>query len=284
MKWKFARVRLVLGSLLVFALLFNVSSTAMAAPQQNEESGSHTFYDDEGKMNELVVVRTSEQVIAQLYIEGTLNQESIVERSTGNITGFKDFGNASIKTTVDHVIQNLDITDNSVSDNQNSSLKIASDSPKGSLIGGKYSEPWERFGYLYVDVTKKESAEYVFEFNKGTAITSIAASIVSFVIFSAIAPGTIVALIGGIVIGIVAGEIQSFFSGKFKTINTTENYEVWCNNKLGLRANKDFKYIWGYNQYTGAQEVKSDGQSGGVYWTNDDMLDFGIYNVMLMEL
>ena len=77
MKWK--NTRFVVSFLLVFALIFNVSTAAMAAPQQNEERGSHTFYDDEGKMNELVVVRTSEQVIAQLYIEGALNQESIAE-------------------------------------------------------------------------------------------------------------------------------------------------------------------------------------------------------------
>lgn len=60
--------------LTVIALLFNVSRTAFAAPQHNEESGSYRFYDDEGKMNELVVVRTSEKVIAQLYIEGARRQ------------------------------------------------------------------------------------------------------------------------------------------------------------------------------------------------------------------
>lgn len=183
-----------------------------------------------------------------------------------------------------NIVGDHTFTDTSISDNQTSTLKIASDSPKGSLIGGKYSQVWERFGYLYVDVTQRESAEYFFEFDKSTAVTSIVTSLFAYAIFSVIAPGTIIALIGGIAFGIVGGEIQSFFSGKFKTINTTENYEVWCNNKLGLAANKDFKYLWGYNQYTGLQDVKFDEQVGGVYWTNDEMLDIGIYNVMLMEL
>lgn len=257
----------------------------MAAPLQDEDRGSHTFYDDEGKVNELIVVRTSEQVIAQLYIEDILNQESIVEMSNCTMTGFKDYGNIPINTTVDQVLQNSEITDTSISDNQTiSSLKIASDSPKGSFIAGQYSEVWERFGYLYVDITQSESSEYVFQFDKNTALTTIAASIVAAAIFGGFTVASVIALLGSIIIGVIAGEIQSFFSGKFKAITTTENYEVWCNNKLGLSANKEFKYIWGYNQYTAAVDVKSDGQSGGVYWTNDDMLDIGIYNVMLMEL
>ena len=92
-----------------------------------------------------------------------------------------------------------------------------------------------------------------------------------------ISVNAIIGLIGSIVIGIVGGEIQSYFSGKFKTITTTENYEVWSNSKLGLRTFKEFKYIWGYNQQTGAQETMFSGQSGGVTWTNNDMLDTGIY-------
>ena len=68
---------------------------------------------------------------------------------SGSITGFKDFGDTPINTTTSQVLDVEEVSSSPENhQTSNSSLIEVNSTPNGVLAGSKYSDAWDRYGYL----------------------------------------------------------------------------------------------------------------------------------------
>lgn len=154
----------------------------------------------------------------------------------------------------------------------NDSVSVMSPTGSGwSLIDAKSSSAWGETGTLYRQSVVEDTSYYELNISAGTALSAVASAI-----DIVITRGGLTTLLRTLTYSIGGAVIDDPIVGPLDATRYQDNYEVYSQNELGLSTYK-YRVVANHN---GATATVFD---GGDTRTNNEMLDAGIYNVIIFN-
>ncbi|WP_153062643.1 hypothetical protein [Metasolibacillus meyeri] len=145
-----------------------------------------------------------------------------------------------------------------------------------SFHKSEYSSAWKSTGNLYKKTTISYGKEHIFEFSKGTKVST------AITILTTIGNFNVVATLISLGITIIGATIDMYATGKYKVRYTKDDIVVVCKNELGLSTYQTQVDAYVYSSTTGKlsiDRIRVDGDTR----SHSDMIHAGIYNVMIFN-
>ncbi len=267
---------------------------AVNAQEINKGNVSNIQIEDpEYGLIDLKTIVKEEKVITKTYNGDELLSKTIVYKTDGRIEEFDNLGNKQTFYIEDY-IKNADGTkvdpsifaesniynDKESNDNllQKSEISIMStySIPSGyEHVMSEYSSTWEAWGDLFKNTTRTYGQQRIFEFSKGTKVSTVIS------ILTAIGNFNVYATLISIGISIIGAAIDSYNRGTFQTITVRDDLIVVVNRKLGLQTYKARVSAFIYSQTTGKQSIELIRTEGSAL-SYSDMIHMGIYNIVAL--
>ncbi|MBB5174712.1 hypothetical protein [Texcoconibacillus texcoconensis] len=148
----------------------------------------------------------------------------------------------------------------------------------GTHIDTHYSNEWGETGYLYLDETTSYGTSYTFAYQAGDALVTIAGALAGYK-----TGGALPAVLAAFGTEFANDIILSPFEGTVRTRDRNTTYSVTSQGELGLEVehgivDTEAEDDLGNTYYVNPTEYGDDSMS------NQEMLDMGIYNVVIDNL
>jgi hypothetical protein len=182
------------------------------------------FVDEEGRNNKMVIEMGAEENIVSIFVDGELEQQSVVDIDTGEITGFANYGerefekNISDLITVDNTLAEEDDVVSPMALNYYS--RVASKKSVSSSVCVKTIT-----AYLYEKTTITNSKRYLVNYSRGEALSAIVVTIISaFVFKSKITVKYLKEALFGVGASVVLGALKDGFKGAWQVRTHVADY------------------------------------------------------------
>lgn len=231
------------------------------------------FTDENGKINKLVTEQNEEFVSVSLYIEGELEQQSRVNKQTGEVTGFSEYGENHFEKELSDFITEGQQSINFQPFAVGSYSKVAERKSVSNALCTKVVT-----AILYEKTTNSQTKKYNISYSKEELLTTILASIAAAVILKT--PLTLTnlqALLVGTGTSVAGSKILSAFDGHYQVNIQVKDYyaNVGSSKYFTNKVTKETMVL--YNQKTGKDASKVIGTHVTAYGNPTD------YQVMLSQ-
>ncbi|OWR29839.1 hypothetical protein CDO73_12185 [Saccharibacillus sp. O23] len=250
---------------------------------------------DQGDTSNFEVLDNSGQRNVKQFINGELVAEATYDKQKGTVTTVDAEGQKTVQKADDLVKVSSEIpaedekalsegfeqsnaeqgfSPNSAPNAAPSAIEgkaAAAASPGFNLVKSKYNTAWNQYGYLYQKQTVQDTKHYELNVSAGTLVATIAA-----VVDVILTKGGLTVLLRTLLYsaaGVVIDKpIRSFSAKKYLT-----EIEVYSQGLLGLKSEQFIVTATVDSKYGQVHD-------GGDTRTYDEMLDNGVYNVVLQKL
>ncbi|MEK5079127.1 hypothetical protein MKX73_09425 [Solibacillus sp. FSL W7-1436] len=188
--------------------------------QTNPEIFSEEFIDENGKNNRLVTEQNEDYVIVSLYIEGELEQQSIVNKQTREVTGFSEYGENHFEKELPDLITVGEQSNNIQPFAVGSYSKVAERKSVSNALCTKVVT-----AILYEKTTNSTTSKYNLHYSKAELLTTILASIAAAVILKTpLTLANLEALLVGTGTSVAGSKILKAFDGTFQVKIQVKDY------------------------------------------------------------
>lgn len=224
------------------------------------------YVDEEGRINKMVIETEEDRTVVSLFVDGKLEQQSIVDKETGELTGFSEYGENEFAKNIDDFI------------NVEDTLAEENDMMMSPMAVGYYSQVASRVtvpnamcnkkvtAYLYQKSTITNTAKMHISFSKREVITAILAAIVSAVILKSKPSVTLLKeMLISIGVGVAAGALSAGFEGHYQVKKDIKDYYATISGTKYFTNKITKEYMTLYNKRNGKAETKYLGQTVSAY-------------------
>lgn len=240
------------------------------------------FVDEEGRHNKMVIETKDNQTIVSLFVDGKLEQQSVVDKETGTLSGFSEYGDNVFEKELDEVI--------TVEEAPKVTFTPSDDGMISINAVGYYSQVATRksvpnalcnktvTAYLYEKSTTINTSKIYFTFSKGELLTGIVAAIVTaLVLKSAFTITLLKQMLVSIGVGFTTSTLSAGFKGYYSARKDIKDYYATINGTKYFTSKITKEYVTIYNSYTGIASTKLSGTINTGYGKPTD------YQVMLSQ-
>lgn len=288
--------------LLVNVLLLSTFSGLKGEVNAQEQYLSNEFditefsvEDESAGIIDIKITEDPEKIITESYINNENNGKTILYKSEGKLEEFDEEGNISTSYIEDYVDDIESIKDlegnieqefNQINQSEDmimNSKNLSTSAKKYTVPKGYkkttslYSKPWKATGTLYQKKKTTYGKEYVFNFSKGTKITTV------YAVISGIAKKHVLTALGALGVSVVGTVIDGVARGKLKTRYKRTDSVVVVKSRLGLKTYKTVVDSYIYNEKNGKVSTKRQRVEGDTR-SNSNLIHAGIYNVVALGM
>jgi len=242
--------------------------------QSNPGIFTEEFTDENGKNNKLVTEQNEDFVSVSLYIEGELEQQSIVNKQTKEVTGFSEYGEKHFEKELSDLITVEQQSNNIQPYAVGSYSKVAERKSVSNALCTKVVT-----AVLYEKTTNSQTSKLNLNYSKSELITTILASVVAAVILkSPLSISTLQSLIVGTGTSVAGSKILSALKGHYIVKTQVKDYYANVGSSTKYFTNKVTKEtMLLYNDKTREDASKVIGTHVTAYGKPTD------YQVMLSQ-
>lgn len=258
---------LVFSILFTFLLSISLPNSTVGAEKSRNQLFEEFFINEEGENVKTITSIKNNIVKVSVFIEGELEQESIANANTGNVSGFSDYGknkfNKEISDIVDFESSESLTNDDFVITPFGTGFysQVASKQSVASSMCSKVVT-----AYLYEKSNTLYDQKIALNLTKGEVISAVTSAIIlAAFLKTPITVSTTVEMLASIGASISGGVLVVAFSGAYQGHKNINDYYASINNTTYFTNKITREYFTFYNTKTGAKTVKFIGQQVSAY-------------------
>lgn len=260
------KVKSLVIYLMIVVLFVSLVLPTHTYASTNSEEAKVTF--DDG--TEARVTQDDGFYYIKVYVDGVLDQDVQMDKNSSDVNGTVNGGQKSVSY-------------NAVQYYENEYGGYSEVTNPFHYIDDKYSDEWNRSGTLYGESETEYGDRHTFEFTKGMLLSTVFSIILSILNPFAVALSAVANLVYTILTGITLGVVTEYVFGTLLVKVYRNTYWVYSEGILGLKTTRE-KYYADVNRDTpGPDSFTEYVGSSGPNYSNDEMLDIGIYNAYMAE-
>ncbi|MCH4828137.1 MAG: hypothetical protein N2A99_05540 [Carnobacterium alterfunditum] len=219
------------------------------------------FVDKEGRQNKMVIETKDNQTIVSLFIDGTIEQQSIVDKETGILSGFSEYGESTFEKNLDETVTAEDTLETKFATTNNGDISTYAVGYY-SQVATKKSVPNALCNktvtaYLYEKSTTTNTSKMYFNFSKGELLTAIVATIVTAIVLRNAFTLTILKeMLVSIGVGFTTTTLTAGFKGYYKGRKDIKDYYATINGTRYFTSKITKQYVTIFNSYNGKGSTK----------------------------